>query len=71
MAIVQKQLVAFRTTMSSAVQVHGVNSMGSRAGIILGVKFSPWTIFRGFSAKKDSPFYIFLKILHGVKKFSP
>ena len=31
----------------------------SLAGIILGAKFIPWAIFRGFSPKKDSPFYIF------------
>ena len=32
MAMVLKQLVAFRTTMSSAVQVCGVTSMGSGEG---------------------------------------
>ena len=32
MDMVQKQLDTFRTTISSAVQVHGVNSMGSGEG---------------------------------------
>ena len=32
MAMVQKQLDAFCTTMSSALQVRGVTSMGSREG---------------------------------------
>ena len=32
---------------------------GWKAGIILGAKFSPWVIFRGFSPKKYSPFFIF------------
>ena len=32
MAMAEKQLDAFRTTMSSVVQVRGVTSMGSREG---------------------------------------
>ena len=32
MAMVQKQLAAFRTTMSSAMQFRGVTSMGSGEG---------------------------------------
>ena len=61
--IVKSLVVAFtltgKKTRSQDCNVARRVLAESIAGIILGAKFSPWAIFRGFSPKKDLPFCIF------------